>query len=158
MYGTDGRSGNLTDTDKKSDILCRFSKPVWQAGLSRVWSKEKKQGTYFKIGQTYFKILGTNFSLYNFWNFSRDNSIGYKTFLFSVTFNPQTVIRELSINVECSPFANLRISAVICLPARLRRSPLRLQPGGKLSVRHKHAILRSLTTDLELSRQSVLSN
>ena len=54
--------------------------------------------------------------------------------------NPKTVIRELSSNVECEPFANLRTSAVICLCARLRRSPLRLQPGGKLSAGHKHAV------------------
>ena len=53
---------------------------------------------------------------------------------------PKTVIRKLSSNVECGSFANLRTSAVICLCVRLRRSPLRIQPGAKLSARHKHAI------------------
>ena len=58
----DGRCGNMADTDKKGGVLRGFPKPAWQAGFSGVWSKEKKQGTYFKIGQTYFKIQGTNFS------------------------------------------------------------------------------------------------
>ena len=58
----DGRCGNMADTDKKGGVLRGFPKPAWQAVFSGVWSKEKKQGTYFKIGQTYFKIQGTNFS------------------------------------------------------------------------------------------------
>ena len=37
----------------------------------------------------------------------------------------QTVIRELSSNVKCGLFANLRTSAVICFSARLCCSPLR---------------------------------
>ena len=52
----------MADTDKKGGVLRGFPKPAWQAVFSGVWSKEKKQGTYFKIGQTYFKIQGTNFS------------------------------------------------------------------------------------------------
>ncbi len=47
---------------------------------------------------------------------------------------PKSVIRELNSNVECGPFTNLRISAVICLPALLRRSPLRLQDTVSKSV------------------------
>ena len=48
---------------------------------------------------------------------------------FSKYVKLKTAIRELSSNVKCGPFANLRTSAVICHPSRLRRSPLRLQPG-----------------------------
>ena len=48
---------------------------------------------------------------------------------FSKYVKPKTAIRELSSNVKCGPFANLRTSAVICHPSRLRRSPLCLQPG-----------------------------
>ena len=48
---------------------------------------------------------------------------------FSKYVKPKTAIMELSSNVKCRPFANLRTSAVICHPSRLRRSPLCLQPG-----------------------------
>jgi len=68
--------------DKKGDILCRFSKPAWQAGFSGVWSKEKICPTYFEIHRTYFKIQGTYFFPYNFWSFSMGNSMVKKLVLF----------------------------------------------------------------------------
>ena len=52
----------MADTDKKGGVLHGFPKSAWQAGFSRVWSKEKISGSDFKIRATNFKIQGTNFS------------------------------------------------------------------------------------------------
>ena len=57
----DGRCGNMADTDKKGGVLRGFPKPACHAVFSGVWSKEKKQGTYFKIRALYFKISQTYF-------------------------------------------------------------------------------------------------
>ena len=148
-----------------SEFICVFV-PVFK----RVFTGQKISGLLFKISGSDFKIRATNFFLAPMRGLCTENqfslfSLRNRHFPVQVLWlgiccyvcfctvcfllprgvrrwgiKPQTVIRELSSNVKCGLFAKLRTSAVICLCVRLRRSPLRLQPGVKLSAGNKHAI------------------
>ena len=74
------------------------------------------QGTYFKICALYFKISQTYF------------------------LPPENPFENRPENADKLRLCNSNQPVCGVLRVRSRRSPLRLQPGVKLSARHKHAI------------------